>query len=169
MADIVSPAKRSQMMAGINGKDTKPELQVRKALYARGFRYRLHNKKLPGKPDIVLAKYNTAIQVNGCFWHGHEDCHLFRFPKSRVEFWENKIGGNIARDKVNLEQLEKLGWRVLVIWECALKGKGRIGIDTVAEATTNFIRSQDNKFGFIRGNHQDKTAATIQYYAEFPC
>lgn len=123
VADIVSPEKRSRMMAGIRGKNTKPEIQVRKLLHAAGFRFRLHRKDLPGKPDIVLPKYKVAIFVHGCFWHGHENCHLFRLPKSRTEFWEQKIAGNIARDKLKRDHLLNLGWRVLIVRECALKGK----------------------------------------------
>lgn len=121
MVDIVTPDKRSQMMAGIGSKNTKPELIVRKMLHAAGFRFRLHRKDLPGKPDIVLPKHRVAIFVHGCFWHGHENCRLFRLPKSRAEFWAAKIGDNRARDERNQAQLLLDGWRVVVIWECALK------------------------------------------------
>lgn len=121
MVDIVSPEKRSEMMAGIKGKDTRPEIMLRKALHRRGFRFRLHNKDLPGKPDIVLPKYRVAILVHGCFWHGHEGCKLFRLPKSREDFWKEKIEGNITRDKIKTGLLLEQGWRVLVVWECSLK------------------------------------------------
>lgn len=121
MNDVVSPEKRSKMMSGIRGKDTKPEILVRKALFRKGFRYRLHYAGLPGKPDLVFPKYRAVIFVNGCFWHGH-DCHLFRWPKSNDEFWKNKITGNIKRDKINLALLEEQGWRSATVWECCLKG-----------------------------------------------
>lgn len=122
MADIVSPTKRSQMMSGIKGKDTKPEMIVRRELFRRGFRFRLHDRKLPGKPDLVFKKYNAIINVNGCFWHGH-NCHLFKWPKSNVEFWRKKITGNIERDSQNHEALVASGWRVLTIWECSIRNK----------------------------------------------
>lgn len=121
MSDVVSPEKRSKMMSGIRGKDTKPEILVRKALFKKGFRYRLHLTGLPGKPDLVFPKYRSVVFVNGCFWHGH-DCHLFKWPKSNSEFWKNKITGNIERDKINLALLEEQGWRSATIWECCLKG-----------------------------------------------
>lgn len=110
------------MMSQIKGKNTKPEMIVRRALHKAGFRYRLHVKDLPGKPDIVLPKYKTAIFVHGCFWHGH-NCHLFKMPSTRTEFWRSKIASNVARDEKTFELLEKEGWRVGLIWECATKGK----------------------------------------------
>ncbi len=122
MSDIVSPEKRSEMMAGIKGKDTQPEVIVRKGLFRYGFRYRLHDKKLPGKPDLTFPKYKAVIFVNGCFWHGH-DCKLFKWPKSNPEFWKKKITGNKERDKKNIHLLREQGWRTITIWECALKGK----------------------------------------------
>jgi DNA mismatch endonuclease, patch repair protein len=120
MADVVDAATRSRMMSGIRGKDTKPEMIVRRALHKAGFRYRLHEKKLPGKPDIVLPKYKTAIFVHGCFWHGH-GCKDFKWPKSRVEFWRDKIEGNVARDRREMAALGKMGWQVLIVWECETK------------------------------------------------
>jgi len=124
MTDIVSPEARSRMMAGIRGSDTKQELLIRKELHKRGFRYRLHDRKLPGKPDIVFPKYRAVIMLNGCFWHGH-DCHMFKWPATRGEFWHKKILGNTKRDEENRRALEKAGWRVLTVWECALKGRMR--------------------------------------------
>ena len=117
MADIVDKATRSRMMAGIKGKNTKPEIQVRKALHAAGFRFRLHDKKLPGKPDIVLRKYKTVVFVHGCFWHGHE-CEKFRWPKTRRAFWRKKILANRKRDSTAVRDLEKTGWVTVAIWEC---------------------------------------------------
>lgn len=117
MVDVVDPATRSRMMAGIRGKDTKPEMLVRRALHKAGFRYRLHVKDLPGRPDIVLPKYRTVIFVHGCFWHGH-DCKHFKWPKTRAEFWRKKIEGNVTRDRIAVSELERRGWRVITIWEC---------------------------------------------------
>ncbi|MGJ3230921.1 MAG: very short patch repair endonuclease [Oceanicaulis sp.] len=128
MADVVSKAKRSEMMAGIRGKDTKPEMLIRRGLHARGYRFRLHVKDLPGKPDIVLPKYSAVIFVNGCFWHGH-DCHLFKWPKTREAFWREKIGTNRRRDAAKKAALSKAGWRCATIWECALKKKEYGAID----------------------------------------
>ena len=113
-------------MAAIKGKDTKPEIIVRKYLFSRGMRFRVQVRKLPGNPDIVLPKYKTVIFVNGCFWHGHEGCKYFRLPKSNVEFWKEKIERNIARDVRNETELKAFGWRVIRVWECEIKTvKGR--------------------------------------------
>lgn len=121
MTDIKTPEARSRNMAAIKWKDTKPEMIVRKYLFSRGLRYRVQVRKLPGRPDIVLPKYKTVILVNGCFWHGHENCSQFRLPKSNIEFWKNKIEGNIARDRRNEAELKALGWRVIRVWECDIK------------------------------------------------
>lgn len=120
MTDIFSKEKRSDVMSKIRGKDTKPELIVRKFLFANGFRYRLHPKVMKGRPDIVMKKYRTVIFINGCFWHGH-DCKAGHLPKSNLDYWIPKIKANIDRDIVNCEYLEKDGWRVITIWECELK------------------------------------------------
>jgi len=139
--DVVDAATRSRMMAGIRGKDTKPEMIVRRGLHALGFRFRLHDRTLPGRPDLVLPRWRAVIRINGCFWHRH-DCPLFRWPGTRQEFWRAKIGGNIKRDEVNLVLLEEAGWRVLTVWECALKGTGRIGDETVIARAAEWIRSE---------------------------
>ncbi len=110
-------------MSQIKGKNTKPEILVRKFLFANGFRYRLHVKNLPGKPDIVLPKYKTVIFVNGCFWHGHQGCRYFVLPKTRTEWWLQKISDTQNRDQFAKQELENLGWKVIVIWECELKKK----------------------------------------------
>lgn len=123
MADVMTPEQRSRCMAAIKGKDTKPELIVRKYLFSRGLRFRVQVRKLSGNPDIVLPKYKTVIFVNGCFWHGHEGCKYFRLPKSNVEFWEAKIERNVARDVRNEVALKALGWRVVRVWECELRNK----------------------------------------------
>ena len=124
MTDIVDSATRSRMMSGIRGKDTKPEIVIRRGLHKSGFRFRLHDKSMPGKPDLVLKKYNAVIFINGCFWHKHE-CRLFKWPKTRPEFWREKINKNHENDRLALEMLSKLNWRICVIWECSLKGKDK--------------------------------------------
>lgn len=121
MADIKTQEERSRNMAAIKGKDTKPEIIVRKYLFSRGLRFRIHVRKLPGNPDIVLPKYKTIIFVNGCFWHGHDNCKYFRLPKSNIAFWKDKIERNIARDTRTDTQLKSLGWRVIRVWECDIK------------------------------------------------
>ena len=118
MADVVDPATRSRMMSGIKGKDTAPELAVRRFLHGQGFRYLLHVKSLPGKPDIVLPKYKTVIFVHGCFWHRHPGCKYAYMPKSNSAFWLEKLEGNSRRDARSIEELAKRGWHCLVVWEC---------------------------------------------------
>ncbi len=120
MPDKLTPSQRHKCMSSIRGKNTKPEILVRKGLHARGFRFHLHNKKLPGSPDIVLPKYGVAIMVNGCFWHGHKGCRYATKPKTNVEFWEMKIARNRHRDEVTTAHLEALGWTVITVWECEL-------------------------------------------------
>ena len=138
MADVHSKTVRSYNMSQIHSADTKPEVIVRKYLFARGFRYRKNDKRLPGKPDIVLPKYKTCVFVNGCFWHGHKDCTYFVWPKSNVNFWKEKITGNINRDQEIYSILKKDGWKVLVIWECELKKDVCI---TTLERLVNEIKS----------------------------
>lgn len=121
MADVHDKETRSYNMSRIKGKDTKPEMLVRKFLHANGYRYRLHVKDLPGKPDIVLPKYKTVIFVHGCFWHGHEGCKYFVVPKTRTEWWLNKINTNKANDKKAVQTLKKQGWHIITLWECQLK------------------------------------------------
>jgi DNA mismatch endonuclease (patch repair protein) len=123
MADVHDKATRSYNMSRIKNKNTKPEILVRKFLFANGFRYRINDKKLPGKPDIVLPKYKTVIFVNGCFWHGHESCKYFKLPATRTEWWKAKIDGNIKNDLKKHTQLVTLGFKVLVVWECKIKNK----------------------------------------------
>lgn len=130
------------MMAGIKGKDTKPELTVRRALHARGFRYRLHAGGVPGRPDLVLPKFHAVIFVHGCFWHGHE-CHLFRWPASREEFWRAKIGRNRENDLANAGRLAVSGWRQAVVWECALKGKMKMPVEQVADQLADWLVSSE--------------------------
>ncbi len=121
MADVHSKEVRSYNMSQVKGKDTKPELLVRRFLFSNGLRYRLYDKKLSGKPDIVLPKYRTVIFIHGCFWHGHENCKYSTLPKTRTQFWSDKIEGNKQRDKNNIEQLINKGWNVLIVYGCELK------------------------------------------------
>jgi DNA mismatch endonuclease (patch repair protein) len=121
MADVHSKETRSYNMSRIRGKDTKPEILVRKFLFSKGFRYRLHDKKLPGKPDIVLSKYKAAIFIHGCFWHGHGGCKYYVVPKTRTEWWRSKITNNINKDSAAVTALKANGWKVITIWECELK------------------------------------------------
>lgn len=121
MADVHEPETRSYNMSQIRGKDTKPEMLVRRFLHSNRFRYRLHLKDLPGKPDLVLPKYNSVVLVHGCFWHVHEGCEYFKIPGTRTEWWKDKLYGNKDRDEANIDQLKDMGWDVIVIWECELK------------------------------------------------
>jgi len=125
MTDIYSKNKRSRIMSKISGKETKYEILVRKLLFEKGFRYRKNDKRLPGRPDIVLPKYKTIIFIHGCFWHGHH-CKAAKLPETNKEFWENKINSNIERDKNNQLVLRKLGWKIIIIWQCELKNKKMI-------------------------------------------
>ena len=138
MVDVVDRQTRSRMMSGIRGKNTRPEIMIRKSLHSRGFRYRLHPKDLPGKPDITLPKYRVAVFVNGCFWHCH-GCQLFKWPKTRKRFWRTKLTQNAARDKTNTETLMKLGWRVLIIWECSIKNRDATAVAKTIDLAEEFI------------------------------
>lgn len=121
MADVFSIEKRSEIMSRIRAKNTKPEIIVRKYLFSQGFRFRIHKTDLPGKPDIVLKKYNTIILINGCFWHGHKNCKIFKLPKTQQEYWTPKIEKNILNLSRNKKRLKLLGWKVIEVWECQLK------------------------------------------------
>lgn len=141
MADVVSSEIRSKMMAGIRGKNTTPELIVRKLLFAKGYRYRIHEPKLPGKPDIVLKRYSAVIDIRGCFWHGHS-CRYFKLPSTRTDFWLHKIEENKNRDRNNLEKLFSGGWRVLIVWECALKNKSIVENNTLVDKISDWVGSK---------------------------
>lgn len=139
MTDSVNSNKRSQIMAAIKSKDTTPELLIRKALHANGIRFRLHSRQLPGKPDIVLPKYKAVIFVHGCFWHGHE-CEVGHLPSSNRVFWIKKICGNKERDLKNRELLHIEGWRVLIIWECSIRGKNQLGLEKVTQLALRWLQ-----------------------------
>lgn len=149
MADVVDAATRSRMMSGIKGKDTKPEIAIRLGLHAAGFRYRLHANAVPGRPDLWLPKYQAAIFIHGCFWHGH-DCSLFKMPGTRQEFWLRKIESNRARDSRVDKLLLDINVRRLAIWECAIRGPGRLGLKETLKLAAEWLRS-NNEWGEIRG------------------
>lgn len=131
MADVVTPAVRSAMMSRIRGKDTQPELLLRRGLFRRGVRFRLHSASLPGRPDLVIRKHNTVILVHGCFWHAHQSCAYFRIPSGNRQFWVDKLGGNRERDARSVENLRTAGWRVAVVWECACRLDGKSVLDVL--------------------------------------
>ena len=142
--DRFSPDKRHEVMSRIRGKDTKPEMIVRRFLFSQGFRFRLHYRKLPGHPDIVLPKYKAVIFVHGCFWHRHENCRHFRLPQSNVEYWENKIAGNVERDLRDANRIADMGWKVIVVWECELERKTR---DEVLNRVATLIKGSCEGIG----------------------
>jgi DNA mismatch endonuclease (patch repair protein) len=140
MADVVPVDVRSRMMSGIRGKNTRPEMLIRKGLFALGLRYRIHDKGLPGKPDLVFRKYKVVVFVDGCFWHGH-NCALFKWPSSNVDFWRKKILRNRELDQLNSRSLRGQGWGIFRIWECALKGPSRRPLEEVVTRTASWIRT----------------------------
>ncbi|MDE5657495.1 MAG: very short patch repair endonuclease [Muribaculaceae bacterium] len=139
MADVLSKEQRRRCMSHIRSKDTKPEVLVRRFLFASGFRFRLHRKDLPGKPDIVLPKYKTAIFINGCFWHGHQNCKYATIPETNREFWLTKISRNVERDKATYSELRRQGWSIIEIWQCQLKPKQK------DQTLQNLIRALHNE------------------------
>lgn len=138
MTDVLTPEQRRLNMSRIRSGNTKPELLVRRALQAAGLRYRIHRRDLPGTPDIVFARQRVAIFVHGCFWHGH-DCRLFKLPGTRREFWQQKIEANVRRDKTAIVSLQQDGWRVFVVWECAIKGAHRRELGEVVASVAGFL------------------------------
>ena len=152
LSDIVDAATRSRMMAGIRSTNTKPEMTVRHGLHHRGFRYRLHDRRLPGRPDLVLPRHRAAVFVHGCFWHGH-DCPLFRWPRTREDFWRSKITGNQQRDRKNIAALKEANWRVLTIWECALRGTSEPAREALLDGAALWIESASSE-KVLRGDHR---------------
>ena len=150
MSDILTSEQRRKCMSSIRGKNTKPEIQVRQGLHARGFRFRLQDKKLPGRPDIVLPKYGVAIMVNGCFWHGHKGCRYATVPKSNVEFWTAKIERNRHRDQVTEAHLTALGWHVITVWECELRGAYK------AAARIDSLVKEINEAGLVKQKRDEQ-------------
>lgn len=142
MVEKIAPEVRSRMMSGIRGENTQPEMIVRSFLHRNRLRFRLHGRALPGKPDLVLPRWNVVVFVHGCFWHGHIACRYFKLPKTRTEFWRAKIDGNSRRDVVAVELLRQMGWRVAIIWECALRDDP----DRALENLLQFIQSDRTSF-----------------------
>lgn len=150
MVDVVKPAVRSAMMSGIRGKDTRPELVVRSGLFRRGVRFRLHAASLPGRPDLVIQKHKTAILVHGCFWHAHQGCTYFRIPEGNRKFWVEKLEGNRERDVLSVKSLQSSGWRVAVVWECAIRVDAEATLDALHEFLTGnkaFVEISGDKGG----------------------
>ena len=168
----MTPDKRHVCMSHIRSKDTRPELIVRKELWNRGFRYRLNVKKLPGTPDIVIAKYRTAIFVNGCFWHGHSGCSKYVMPKSNVKFWKDKIARNQERDMINAQRLESIAWNVITVWECEItksnlpKTMARIESEIIANRAKweayNNKRRQDRQFAIEQSRKHREIASIVE-------
>ena len=152
MADVHNKKTRSYKMSQIKATNTKPEMLVRKFLHASGFRYKLHDKTLPGKPDIVLPKYKTSIFIHGCFWHGH-DWHFFTIPQTRRDFWVTKISANQQRDQRNVHALRSAGWRVIYVWECALRGRLKWDADTLGEHLSKLIKKGATDTGSLSIRH----------------
>ena len=152
-ADILKPAQRSELMSRIRGTDTKPEKTVRSLLHQMGFRFRLHDRQLPGVPDIVLPRFRSAILVHGCFWHRHKGCRYAYLPKSRVAFWMEKFEGNVKRDRRNLVALRRMGWRVLVIWECETENMA-----TTRRRLEKFLRGQVT---VVRGQERSEAVSKM--------
>jgi len=144
MVDVVDSATRSRMMSGIRGRNTKPEILIRSLLHRQGFRFRLYARDLPGRPDIVLPRYHAVVFVHGCFWHGH-DCQLFKWPSTRPEFWREKIERNRANDHKVMDVLFASGWRIGIVWECAIRGAGK-NIEGVAQHLAGWLRGNDQFF-----------------------
>lgn len=139
--DVFTSNIRRKIMTKVSGKDTRPEILVRKILFASGFRFRLNDKRYPGKPDIVLPKYKVVVFIHGCFWHQHEGCSRSKRPETRKEFWDQKLDANIERDKRNIQQLRDMGWRVAVVWECAIKKKS--AFEQTMISLESWIRSDE--------------------------
>ncbi|MGE8147290.1 very short patch repair endonuclease [Pseudomonas frederiksbergensis] len=142
MADVLTPEQRKLNMSRIRGRDTKPEMLIRRGLHARGFRYRLQDRKLPGRPDLVFPRYHVVVFVHGCFWHGHS-CPMFKLPVTRREFWAEKIASNRARDERATGALLNLGWRIVNVWECSIRGPARLTTDEVIKKCQKFLLSDE--------------------------
>ena len=150
LADVLTTEQRRLNMSRVRGRDTKPEMVIRRGLHARGLRFRLHCKDLPGRPDLVFPKYRTVVFVHGCFWHAH-DCPMFKWPQTRKESWRGKINKNLERDRLAISRLKDQGWRVLTGWACALKGPGRCSLDDVLQRCEDFVLDTAQEIDAIGG------------------
>lgn len=155
----MTPDQRHDCMASIHSEDTRPEQAVRRELWHRGYRFRKCVRTLPGTPDIVLPKYRTCIFVNGCFWHGHKGCSKFVMPKTRTEFWENKIARNQERDLVNIQRLESIGWSAITVWECEL---GKSGIDNTMEKIESMLEENRTKWEAYQAHRRESRKFAIE-------
>ena len=160
MADKFSPEQRSRCMSKIHSASTKPEINVRKALFSKGYRFRVNVKTLPGTPDIVLPKYRTIIFVNGCFWHGHDGCKHYTVPETNTEFWVEKVRRNKERDAVNVQRLESLSWGVITIWECELKSK--VFQDTITKVETALVSNKEKWEAYQAKRRSDREFAKAE-------
>lgn len=160
MVDIVDAPTRSRMMSNIRSKNTRPELLFRRSLHARGFRFRLHDKKLPGTPDIVLSRHRAVIFIHGCFWHGH-NCSLFKWPGTRVEFWQQKIGRNQTGDVRHYSELASAGWRIAVVWECAIRGRHRRPAEDVTRDLADWLISGGTHLELREKPNAQETKGTV--------
>lgn len=151
MTDVHNAEQRSFNMSRVRSKNTGPEVRLRKALFARGLRYRLHVSELPGKPDMVFPRYKAVVFVHGCFWHVH-DCPRFSWPATNQDFWKTKLERNQTNDQSHLDQLQRQGWRVMVVWECSLVGKGKYPLEQVADAVVSWLRGSESS-GQILSRH----------------
>lgn len=138
--DVLTPAQRQLNMSRIRSRDTQPELLIRRGLHAQGFRFRLHKRQLPGRPDLVLARYRTVVFVHGCFWHSH-GCHISRMPETRCEYWQPKLDRTMQRDRDAIRALQSAGWRIVLVWECALRGRTRLAAGDAVTQVADFIRT----------------------------
>ena len=159
MPDRMTPEQRHDCMASIHSEDTRPEQAVRRELWHRGYRFRKCVRTLPGTPDIVLPKYRTCIFVNGCFWHGHKGCSKFVMPKTRTEFWENKIAKNQERDLVNIQRLESIGWSAITVWECEL---GKSGIENTMEKIESMLEENRTKWEAYQAHRRESRKFAIE-------
>jgi DNA mismatch endonuclease, patch repair protein len=153
MTDILTPEQRRLNMSRIRGRDTKPEMLIRRGLHSRGLRYRLHDRSLPGRPDLVFPKYRTAVFVHGCFWHEH-GCLLSKVPRTREEFWRDKLTRNVIRDKLAIHRLRQEGWRVLVVWECAFRGSWALEVASVLDQAAEYVRNGSGDYLELAGRSQ---------------
>lgn len=165
--DKLTKEQRHRCMSAIRGKNTKPEIVVRKFLFGRGFRYRLNHPRLPGHPDIVLRKYRTVIFVNGCFWHGHDNCKYYRLPKTNVDFWRKKVERNKKRDVEEQRQLAAMGWHCITIWECQLKPKVRAQTLESLAFTLNHIFLEDRKIKIYTISEDEDTLMAAESEVEY--
>jgi DNA mismatch endonuclease, patch repair protein len=166
MVDIVKPEVRSRMMSGIRGKDTQPELLLRRGLFARGIRFRLHVASLPGRPDIVIPKHRVAILIHGCFWHAHKGCKYFRLPGGNRRFWAEKLGRNRKRDVQDAAKLQASGWRIAIVWECAT----RVSSTAVLDALFGFLRSDHHSLEILATETpQGQTVRIVEFPSDHLC